>query len=264
MSDGTSSSSAAIARALARGLPGAIGVSRLRVYDWPASDGLMGGSPHLHTASTEGYVVIGGRGEVETLSSQGVRRTSLEPGTIVWFTPGTVHRLINADGMLDILTLMSNAGLPEAGDAVLTFPPEVLRDPERYREHAALPSHDRPAASEEIHADADMAVAARTRRDLALSGFTELCERAAHDLDGTLNDLYSAAAALVAPRVAEWERIVAEGPGAALEATARQLASLATGDAGQLMAGGIRSVQPDPAERWGMCGRLTVWGVGAH
>jgi hypothetical protein len=195
-----------------------------------------------------------------------VRRTSLEPGTIAWFTPGTVHRLINLDGMLDILTLMSNAGLPEAGDAVLTFPLEVLRDPERYRKHAALSPHDRLAVSGDsgIRGDADMAVAARTRRDLALAGFTELRARAAHDLEGTLADLYSAAAALVAPRVAEWDRIVAEGPGAALDATARQLASLATGDPGQLVAGGIRSEQSDPAERWGMCGRLTVWGSGAH
>ncbi|MHA7984977.1 cupin domain-containing protein [Rathayibacter sp. CAU 1779] len=241
--------------ALSRGLPGGIGISRLRVYDWEASDGLRGGSPHLHTASTEGYIVLAGSGLVETLSSQGLQRTPLEPGAVVWFTPGTVHRLVNADGALDILTLMSNAGLPEAGDAVLAFPLEVLRDPARYREHATLPA---------LGDQETMAAAARVRRDLALEGFAQLRDRAVDDLDGVLRDLYSAAAALVSPRVSSWEEIVAAGPGAGLDATARQLASLAAGDPGQLGLSGIRSVHPDGVERWGMCGRLTVWGVGAH
>ncbi|GAB3798371.1 cupin domain-containing protein [Humibacter antri] len=244
----------AAATALGRGLPGGIAVSRLRVYDWEASDGLRGGSPHLHTTSTEGYIVLGGRGAVETLSSQGLQRTALTPGAVVWFTPGTVHRLINEDGALDILTLMSNAGLPEAGDAVLTFPLEIVRDPARYRAHAALPA----AGGEETMA------AARARRDLALEGFAELCDRATRDLGSALRDLYSAAAALVEPRVAEWEGIVAAGPGAALDATMRQLASLAAGDSEGLAASGVRAVHADAAERWGMCGRLTVWDVTAH
>ena len=246
--------------ALARGLPGGIAVSRLRVYDWEAADGLRGGSPHLHTASTEGYVVLGGSGAVETLSSQGLQRTALTPGTIAWFTPGTVHRLINADGELDILTLMSNSGLPEAGDAVMTFPLDVLRDPERYRDAASL-SRGLGATKPD---DAAMAVAARERRDLALEGFAELRDRAEHDLAGTLSDLYSAAARLVAPRATTWAGIVDSGPGAALDATARQLAALTAGEPGQLTSSGIRSIRPQDAEGWGMCGRLTVWGVGAH
>ena len=40
--------------------------------------------------------------------------------------------LPGGDGDPDILLVMQNAGLPEAGDAVLTFPPEVLADPEAY------------------------------------------------------------------------------------------------------------------------------------
>lgn len=237
--------------ALARGLPGGVAVSRLRVYDWEAPDGLRGGSPHLHTASTEGYVVLGGSGEVETLGSRGIERAPLSPGTIAWFTPGTVHRLINSDGELDILTLMSNAGLPEAGDAILTFPMEILRDPERYREHAASPGR----------ADGETA---RARRDLALSGFAELRGRAEHDLDGTLRDLHSAAAALVADRVEAWRRIVAAGPAAQVHATLHQLASLAAGRPGELPAAGIRVVHADAGQRWGMCGRLTTWSAGAH
>ncbi|GAB3615117.1 hypothetical protein [Humibacter ginsengisoli] len=145
---------------------------------------------------------------------------------------------------------MSNAGLPEAGDAVLTFPLEVLRDPAGYREHATLPAH----GDQET-----MASAARARRDLALEGFAELRDRASRNLDDTLRDLYSAAVALVAPRVAEWEHIVADGPAAALDATARQLAALAVGRPGELESSGIRSTRPDAGARWGMCGRLIVW-----
>ncbi|MGX5773010.1 hypothetical protein ACWKWN_19905 [Microbacterium trichothecenolyticum] len=47
--------------------PGATSVTLLDVYDDVAPDGLRGGSPHMHLASTECYVVIGGRGELHTL-----------------------------------------------------------------------------------------------------------------------------------------------------------------------------------------------------
>lgn len=51
--------------------------------------------------------------------------------------------------------LMQNSGLPEAGDAVLAFPPEVVADPERYATAAALPPGTGPATE----------AAARRRRD---------------------------------------------------------------------------------------------------
>jgi hypothetical protein len=35
---------------LAEAFPGGISVSHLRVYDTPAGDGLIGGSPHMHFA----------------------------------------------------------------------------------------------------------------------------------------------------------------------------------------------------------------------
>ena len=40
--------------------PGGTAVSSLHVYDWESEDGLSGGTPHLHTVSTEGYVVVFG------------------------------------------------------------------------------------------------------------------------------------------------------------------------------------------------------------
>ena len=101
--------------------PGGVAVSDLVAYDWESADGRCGGSPHLHTASSEGYVVIGGSGAVHTISRGGPEVHPLEAGSVVWFSPGTVHRLVN-DGGLRLLVVMQNSGLPEAGDAVLSFP----------------------------------------------------------------------------------------------------------------------------------------------
>lgn len=91
---------------------------------------MRGGSPHLHLVCTEAYVVTGGRGAVQTLSPDGYRDIPLEPGSVAWFTPGTVHRMVQG-GALRVTVLMQNGGLPEAGDAVFTFPPEVLADTPR-------------------------------------------------------------------------------------------------------------------------------------
>ncbi|HJP80470.1 MAG TPA: cupin domain-containing protein [Pseudonocardiaceae bacterium] len=98
--------------------PGGTGVSGLSVYPWAAEDGVCGGSPHLHLACTEAYVVVGGRGAVQTLTAAGLTETPLSAGTVVWFSPGTIHRAVNHDGALRIVVLMQNSGLPEAGDAV--------------------------------------------------------------------------------------------------------------------------------------------------
>ena len=119
--------------------PGGVAVSDLAVYDWEAADGRCGGSPHLHTASSEGYVVVGGAGAVHTLSADGVAEYPLSAGDVVWFSPGTVHRLVN-DGGLRLIVVMQNSGLPEAGDAVLTFPARVLDDREAYAAAATLPT----------------------------------------------------------------------------------------------------------------------------
>jgi mannose-6-phosphate isomerase-like protein (cupin superfamily) len=49
-------------------VPGGIGVSLLKVYDIDAPDGLVGGTPHVHLACSEGYYVIAGSGAVQTLN----------------------------------------------------------------------------------------------------------------------------------------------------------------------------------------------------
>ena len=157
-------------------LPGGVGVSRLCVYDTT-------GSPHIHLACAEAYVVIAGRGAVQTVTQDGFAEHSLEPGGLLTFTPGTVHRLINHGG-LEIVVLMANSGLPEAGDAVLTFPPDVLADADRYAEAVTL--------------DGTLASAHR-RRDLAIEGFGLLRETG-------LTAFYEAAIRLKQPLLDSWQR----------------------------------------------------------
>lgn len=234
-------------------LPGGIGVSRLRVYDTETPDGLVGGSAHVHLACTEGYAVLAGSGAVQTLDASGYRETPLQPGALVWFGPGTVHRLVN-HGRLEILTLMQNGGLPEAGDAVLTLPPEVLDDAERYRAATALPDGGAPGA--------DVGSALR-RRDLAIAGFTAL--RVAVERDGAtaLEPFYEAAVRLVSPRLPEWRHRFEAGARRMADATDAHLEALAAGHHGHLRDGRLHArPQPDEEGRLGMCGLLDTYRPG--
>jgi len=227
--------------------PGGVAVTDLAVYDWDAVDGRCGGSPHLHTASSEGYVVVAGSGAVHTLSADGVQEHPLEPGDVVWFTPGTVHRLVN-DGDLRLMVVMANAGLPEAGDAVLTFPPEILDDPAAYAAAAALPEGEGRAA------------AARARRDLAMTGYLALRDAVAADGPAALEALHARAARLVQPRAAQWRRTWEQTVAVETDRTRAQLAALAEGTPGALSAASVtRAVRVSPERSFGMCGRLHTW-----
>ena len=226
--------------------PGATALTVLEVYDWIAPDGLRGGSAHVHLASAEGYVVLAGHGRLQTLGARGYAETGLGPGDCLWFTPGIIHRLVN-DGGLRLLVVMANAGLPEAGDAVLTFPPEVLADPAAYAQAATLPAPD--PASDSASASEQ---AARRRRDLAIEGYLALRDAG----PGGLDAFYAAAARLVAGRVPQWrERWQAGALGAAM-LTGRQLDQIAAGDAAHLVDGVLR-LGGRGAQSYGMCGRLT-------
>ena len=214
-------------------LPGAIGVSHLRVYDG-------GGTPHLHTVCSEAYAVVGGRGAVQTITlAEGLRETPLEAGMLVSFPPGTIHRLLN-HGDLEIFVLMGNAGLPEAGDMVITFEPPVLADAERYDDAAAVPVDD---------------AAVDHRRALAIAGFDAI-------RDGGRDALvafHAAAAALVRQRLDEWRRIWRTGPLAAAEATGRHLDALAAGDASHFADASVSAHAPSDPRRYGCCGTLGTY-----
>ncbi|HEY2505869.1 MAG TPA: cupin [Streptosporangiaceae bacterium] len=224
--------------------PGGTAVSHLAVYDWSTPDGLQGGSAHVHLACTEGYVVLGGAGRLQTLSSAGFAETQLTPMTVLWFSPGVVHRLIN-DGDLQILVVMQNGGLPEAGDSVLTFPPEYLGEDSTYRAIAA----PRP------HADLTPEAAAHRRQQLAVQGFLRLREQVERDGQVALDAFYDAAAALVRDRVPGWRKLWADGALAAAERTGEHLEVLSKGHREHLSDGRLSVVGP-PAMSFGMCGRL--------
>ncbi|WP_390897650.1 cupin domain-containing protein [Streptomyces justiciae] len=227
-------------------LPGGVAVSHLCVYDWPAADGLHGGTPHVHLTCSEAYVVTGGRGAVQTLTTAGYEVTPLVPGTVARFTPGTVHRLVN-ESELRITVLMQNSGLPEAGDAVLTLPPEYLTDPETYAAATTIPADAPEAERERI---------ARARRDLALEGYRLLREAEGPE---ALAAFHRAAAALVRPRLAEWRERWRAGAAAAAAATEEQLDRLERGDLSHLADAVVRSEQPSERGKFGMCGRLDVY-----
>src|ERR1700756_5952775 len=105
----------------AAAFPGATGVTVLDVYDWPAPDGLPGGSAHVHLASTEGFIVLSGAGRLQTLGERGYAETPLHPGECLWFTPGTIHRLVN-DGNLRLPGGVQKGRPPQTADAVLPLP----------------------------------------------------------------------------------------------------------------------------------------------
>ncbi|MCA1220111.1 cupin domain-containing protein [Streptomyces sp. 8L] len=232
------------------GFPGAVGVSRLRVYDWPTVDGRPGGgTPHVHLTCTEGYVVTAGRGTVQTLTTSGYRETPLEPGTVAWFTPGTIHRLTNGGG-LEITVVMQNSGLPEAGDAVLTLPQDLLEDAETYADAVRIPA-DVP--------EEEQVTVARARRDLATRRFLELRDAAESGDPGPLAAFQEAAAALVRPRLDAWEERGRAGARAAAHATGAQLDALRGKDASHLAEAGVSATGPTARGRFGMCGRLDVY-----
>lgn len=225
--------------------PGGTAVSGLSVYPWAAADGLCGGSPHLHLVCTEAYVTIGGHGAVHTLTAAGLTENPLSSGTVVWFTPGTIHRAVNHDGQLRVIVVMQNSGLPEAGDAVFTFPPEVLADRAAYQAAATLsePSDD----------------TARARRDLAVAGFQTLAAQVQQGNTEPLADFYRAALALKQDRLDEWERIWRSGPAEASRRTGEHLAGLRAGRIDHLLRAAVSAATPPPEQAFGMCGRLDTY-----
>jgi mannose-6-phosphate isomerase-like protein (cupin superfamily) len=228
--------------------PGGIGVTHLRVYDSPAPDGLAGGSPHMHFACSEAYLVIKGEGFVQTLSSAGFREIPLCAGSMVWFTPGLIHRLVNTDAQLEIFAVMENAGLPEHGDSVLTFPPKFLRDEDSYLAVASL-ERDGPAP-------ADQQEGARTRRDLAVEGFHIL--RAELE-KGSLPDFYRQAAHLRRSKESTWRAIWEAGPASTIRRTGNFLDQLHLGASDYLNQGRVWAIPVDSENeerKPGMCGTL--------
>jgi mannose-6-phosphate isomerase-like protein (cupin superfamily) len=230
-------------------LPGGIGVSHLMVYDTPAPDGLIGGSPHMHFACSEAYLVINGEGSVQTLSSAGFREVPLRAGSLVWFTPGLIHRLVNHDGQLEVFAVMENAGLPEHGDSILTFPTEHLVDEYSYWQFASI---ERAGSAFD-----DSREAAMKRRDLAVEGFLSL--RAYLEQGGSLQSFYSQAVRLVQSKASAWLELWQSGPRSTIQRIEGFLEKIRMGAADYLEGGRVFEIPLAPApekRKLGMCGTL--------
>lgn len=231
----------------ASSFPGGTSLSHLDIYPDAAPDGVCGGSPHIHLVSTEAYLVVEGHGALQTIDRDGYRETGLSAGSVVWFTPGTIHRAVNRGG-LKVLVLMSNAGLPEAGDAVMTFPPSVVGDPDAYADAVALGEGE------------GRAVRAARRRDLAVTGFEALRAAVVSGDRTPLDDFYESAGALVRHRAAAWGRIVRERALAQAEDSLRLAEAIARGDVGHLRGARAHEAPEAASDRaFGMCGRIRAY-----
>ena len=255
--------------------PGATALTVLDVYDWVAPDGLRGGSAHVHLASTEGYLVLSGAGSLQTLSEHGYAATPLRPGDCVWFTPGTIHRLVN-DGGLRLAIVMQNAGLPEHGDAVLTFPAAILASPARYAQAASLDPRPGEATAGESRAGR-----ARRRAALAVEGYLELRAQVMERGPTALEGFYAQALRLAAGLAPDWRERWRAGALGTAALTGEHLDNIATEVTGHLASAGVWGIPapdagpgtpgdsapdnsaPDnsaPDNRaYGMCGRLTTY-----
>ncbi|KNY07948.1 cupin domain-containing protein [Microbacterium sp. GCS4] len=233
----------------ASSFPGGTSLSHLDIYADAASDGICGGSPHMHLVSTEAYVVVSGEGALQTIDAEGFRETALSAGSVVWFTPGTIHRAVN-HGDLKVVVLMSNAGLPEAGDAVMTFPADVVADPAAYAEAASL-------GAEEGHA-----ARATRRRDLAVAGFETLRDAVQRGDRAPLDAFHAAAGVLVRDRARAWGDLVRERPLAQAEQSLALTEDVARGSVAHLAEARVHEALPSSGERaFGMCGRLRAYDV---
>ncbi|GAT71862.1 cupin 2 conserved barrel domain protein [Microbacterium sp. HM58-2] len=230
--------------------PGGTSLSHLDVYDTAAGDGVCGGSPHMHLVSTEAYVVISGEGALQSIDAAGFRETPLTAGDVVWFTPGTIHRAVNR-GDLRVVVLMSNAGLPEAGDAVMTFPAEVMARADSYAAAASLGGDDDGRAER-----------AARRRDLAVTGFETLRDAVLAGDRTALDAFHAAAAVLVRHRAAAWGDLIRQGPLAQARTSLAHAEAIAQGDTTHLDEARVQQAAASAGERrYGMCGRLRTYDV---
>jgi hypothetical protein len=205
----------------------------------------------MHFACTEAYFVLGGEGAVQTLSSQGYRETPLRTGSVVWFTPGVIHRLINRDGRLEIYVVMENEGLPEQGDSVLTFPDEYLKNEEAYLQFASLS----PKGS--VYADDQQA--ATRRRDLAVNGFLALRKRVETEGVSALQEFHQRAVHLMRSKEPVWRKIWQTGPVKTIRRTENYLDSLSAGSSDYLSESAVFKIPINPeseTRKFGFCGTL--------
>jgi hypothetical protein len=147
---------------------------------------------------------------------------------------------------------MQNAGLPEAGDLVITFAPDVMADPGRYANAATLPEAERTTAGS--------GAAARARRDAAVEAFVALRDANSSDGGAALRQFHQHAVQRVHPLLCPFEQVWRDGPLRAATATGDQLRSLADGTGDHLAAASVHRLPPPTGDRrMGCCGTLGTY-----
>lgn len=224
-------------------MPGATLLTRLTVYDTPAPDGQKSGTPHMHLACTEMYVVLSGRGAVELLDKDGFSRVEMTAHDALLFAPGTIHRLINPDGNFEILVIMQNSGLPERGDNVVTFTDDWLKSDETYAQAMTVKTLED----------------AYVRRDRGVEGFLKLKAAFAESQNKgrqSLEQFYACSAERTALQQKYWSEIVRNGPLAAAQDTLEQLEQLGQHDFSHLTQNSYAVIRQSNANKLGFCGHL--------
>lgn len=223
-------------------MPASVSMSRLKVYDTPAPDGQRGGTPHVHLLCTELYFVLSGQGAVEMIDVNGFSRVELQPYDALLFTPGTIHRLINFDGNLEILVVMQHSGLPERGDNIVCFTEEWLTD------HAAFAEAMR----------VDSVKDAYQRRDRGVEGFLHLKQALADNApsgQAALARFYELASQRAAQFYPEWSEIVRQ-EAADIAESASKLEALRSQNITLLFAAQHHRIAAGDPAQLGFCGHL--------
>ena len=224
-------------------MPGATLLTRLKVYDSVTPDGQRGGTPHFHFLCTEMYFVLNGTGAVELIDGQGFSRIDLMPHSALVFTPGTIHRLINPNGDLEILVVMQNSGLPERGDNIVCFTDEWLADKERYVEAMTIKTVED----------------AYCRRDRGVEGFLKL--KAAFETDPekgceALRQIYQRASQLGASQKDEWSAVIKDGALADAETSMQRVELLKENEIDYLFEAQHFLIEAKSYSTLGFCGHL--------
>lgn len=224
------------------GFLGGIGLTHLTVYEQrPAPDGTMSGCAHIHGLTDEAYYVIAGTGALELHDlERGFRRVSLRKGSFVQFPPHTLHRSVSTGG-LEVLALMSNAGLAERGDARIYFGREVDGDPASFAHLTGLPA-------------AGGLDGALERRDASVRAYIKLLDLWDTDSAAYRAELQRFIALhrhTLADRRDDHEATIRGSTGRWFDGTLARLDG-----SGGLTAGSGTANQSDAPPRYGMCGVL--------
>ncbi|MCA9837636.1 MAG: cupin domain-containing protein [Trueperaceae bacterium] len=224
-------------------MPGATLTTRLKVYDTLTPDGQRGGTPHMHLMCSEMYFVLSGTGFVEMIDWNGFSRLPLSSHAALIFSPGTVHRLINPEGELELFIIMQNSGLPERGDNVVSFKNEILRDDIAYQTAMKVSSFED----------------AYQRRDKGVEGFLDL--KAAFDkgLDEgrrSLSQFFKHATERTKELRSSWQTVIEKGPLYEAQKSLRQIENLAQGNDSYLHEASHFAISPDAYKTPGFCGAL--------